>query len=134
MLSIVRRGDTYQVRYASTNPYNMDRPPSQYPDEGTLVALLQHWGIDAWSIQQVIATVRGGGMAVLLIRFTAVQLQAAFPLQRAPCVPGCKGQRRPDASSCPRRKYWRQPLGDVGCAGALVQPPVAAIFSSSPKI
>ena len=31
MLSIVRRGDTYQVRYASTNPYDMDRPPSRLP-------------------------------------------------------------------------------------------------------
>jgi hypothetical protein len=86
MLSIVRRGDTYQVRYASTNPYGMDRPPSQYPDEGAPVALLHHWWIDAWSIQQGIATVRGGGMAVLPIRFTAAQLQAAFPPERAPRV------------------------------------------------
>jgi hypothetical protein len=84
MLSIVRRGDTYQVRYASTNPYDMDRPPSQYPDEGTLTALLHHWGIDAWSIQQAIATIRGGGMAILPIRFTAAQLQAYFP---PPCAP-----------------------------------------------
>jgi hypothetical protein len=101
MLSIVRRGDTYQVRYASTNPYSVDRPPSQYPDESTLVALLQHWGIETWSIQQVIATVRGGGMAVLLIRFTAAQLQAAFPLQRAPCMcldaRGKGGQTHPPA-------------------------------------
>jgi hypothetical protein len=86
MLSIVRRGDTYQVRYASANPYGMDHPPSQYPDEGTLVAVLHYWGIDAWWIQQVIATVRGGGMAVLPIRFTAAQLQAAFPPARAPRV------------------------------------------------
>jgi hypothetical protein len=107
MLSIVRRGDTYQVRYASTNPYSVDRPPSQYSDEGTLVTLLQHWGGDARSIQQVIATVRGGGMAVLLIRFPAAQLQSAFPPQRAPCM--CldardKGGRThppaPDASTC----------------------------------
>jgi hypothetical protein len=96
MLSIVRRGDTYQVRYASTNPYEMDRPLSQYPDEGTLVALLHHWGIDAWSIQQVIATVRGGGMAVLPIRFTAAQLQAAFPPELAPKGKG--GQTHPPAS------------------------------------
>jgi len=84
------------------NPYEMDRPPSQYPDEGTLVALLHHWEIDTRSIQQVIATVRGGGMAVLPIRFTAAQLQAAFPPERTPrvCLDARDkgGQTRPPAS------------------------------------
>jgi|RhiMetdeSRZDD1v2_1073273.scaffolds.fasta_scaffold04831_12 hypothetical protein len=117
MLSIARRGDTYQVRYASTNPYSVDRLPSQYPDESTLVALLQHWGIETWSIQRVRATVRGGGMAVLLIRFTAAQLQAAFPLQRAPymCLDarGKGGQTHPpapDESTCSSRMgTWAAP-------------------------
>lgn len=86
ILSIVRRGGTYQVRYASTNPYDMDRPLAQYPDEGTLTALLHYWGIDAWSIQQAMAIVRGGGTAVLFMRFPAAQLQAYFPPQGAPCV------------------------------------------------
>src|SRR5262245_18502917 len=30
-LSIVRRANTYQVRYASNNPYDCDRPPQQCP-------------------------------------------------------------------------------------------------------
>ena len=117
MLSIVRRGDTYQVRYASTNPYDMDRPPSQYSDEGTLAALLHHWGIDAWSIQQAIATVRGGGMAILLVRFTAAQLQAYFPPQCAPRV-GLDArdegdQRNPaapnESTGCSRLGTWAAP-------------------------
>lgn len=40
MLSIVRRGTTYQVRYASPNPQAMDWQPYQCTDAGTLVALL----------------------------------------------------------------------------------------------
>ena len=77
MLSIVRRGDTYQVRYASTNPYGMDRPPSQYPDEGTLVALLHHWGIDAWSIHQAVTELRKGRIAVLPM--VSAQAQRGVP-------------------------------------------------------
>ena len=42
MLSIVRCGTTYQVRYASSNPHDMDRQPYPCPDEGILVALLHH--------------------------------------------------------------------------------------------
>jgi hypothetical protein len=117
MLSIMRRGDTYQVRYASTNPYDMDRPPSQYSDEGTLTALLHYWGIDAWSIQQAIATVRGGGMAILPIRFTAAQLQAYFLHQCPPRVcPDARdegGQTNPPApnenTSCSRLGTWAAP-------------------------
>jgi hypothetical protein len=86
MLSIMRHGDAYQVRYASTNPYARDHTPAYYHDADTLAALLHRWGIDAWSIQQVTATMRSGGIAVLPIRVTAVQLQAAFPPQRAPRV------------------------------------------------
>ena len=47
MLSLMWRGDTYQVRYASTKPYALDPPPVSYPDIGTLAALLHRWGIDA---------------------------------------------------------------------------------------
>jgi hypothetical protein len=36
--------------------------------------------------------------------------------------------QRPDASSCPERQHWLQPLGDSGRAGARVQRPVAAIY------
>ena len=46
ILGIMKRGNTYQVRYASYNPHGMDRPLYQCPDEGTLVALLRHCGMD----------------------------------------------------------------------------------------
>src|SRR5213076_2096918 len=52
MLSIVLRGTTYQVRYASSNPHGLEWPPYPCPDEGTLVALLHQCGTDPWSIQQ----------------------------------------------------------------------------------
>jgi hypothetical protein len=65
MLSIVPRGTTYQVRYASSNPYDMDRPPYPCPDEGTLVALLRHCGMDTWSIHQAGTELRKGRVAVL---------------------------------------------------------------------
>ena len=86
ILSIVRSGHTYQVRYASCNPYDVDRPPSQCPDEGTLVTLLQDCGIDAWSLQQAITVLRKGDMAVLPLVLSEVQIQAYFPLQ---CAPTC---------------------------------------------
>src|SRR5262249_35354838 len=37
VLSSVRRGTTYQVRYASPHPHDMERQPYPCPDEGTLV-------------------------------------------------------------------------------------------------
>ena len=41
-LSIVRRGSGYQVRYASNNPYDPERPPHACPDEETLSGFLCH--------------------------------------------------------------------------------------------
>ncbi len=81
MLSIVKCGHTYQVRYASCNPYDVDRPPLQCPDEGALVTLLQDCGIDAWSLRQVVAVLRKGDMVVLPLVLSDVQIQAYFPLQ-----------------------------------------------------
>jgi hypothetical protein len=46
MLSIVRRGMAYQVHYASFNPHDLERQPYPCPDEGTLVALLHHYGLE----------------------------------------------------------------------------------------
>jgi len=86
LLSLMRRGDAYQVRYASTNPYAPDPPPASYRDTATLTAVLRRWGIDVWSIQQAIATVRSGRVAVLPVHVTAAQFQAAFPSHRAPRV------------------------------------------------
>ena len=82
MLSIVPRGTTYQVRYALSNPYGMDHPPYTCPDEGTLVALLHHCGIDSWSIHQADTELRKGRMAVLPIVCSQAQMQAYFPPQR----------------------------------------------------
>ncbi len=86
MLSIVRRGHTYQVHYASSNPYDMDRPPYQCPDEGALVTWLHHCGINAWSLQQAVAALRKGGVAGLLLVLSEAQRQAYFPPQHTPCV------------------------------------------------
>jgi hypothetical protein len=41
ILGIMKRGDTYQVRYASYNPYGLDRSSYQCSDKGTLVTLLR---------------------------------------------------------------------------------------------
>ena len=93
-LSIVRRGPTYQIRYASCNPYTMDRPPYACPDEGILVTLLRHWGIDAWSLQQAVAVLRKGSMAVVPLGLSQAQIQAYFPL-------GYTHGSRPCTSCCP---------------------------------
>jgi len=51
-LSILRRGTTYQVRYASNNPYDREPQPSPCSDERTVVTLLQQCGLAPWSITQ----------------------------------------------------------------------------------
>jgi hypothetical protein len=79
ILSIMRRGHTYRIRYASSNPYDMDRPPYLCPDEGAMITLLHHYGIDAWSLQQAIAVLRKGGMAVPPLVLSEAQRQACFP-------------------------------------------------------
>ena len=79
MLSIVRCGTTYQVRYASSNPHDMDRQPYPCPDEGTLVALLHHCGLEAWSLHRALAELRHGRMAVLTIVLAEAQRQRYFP-------------------------------------------------------
>jgi hypothetical protein len=84
MLSILRRGHTYHVRYASSNPYESERQPYACPDEGAVVTMLRHCGIDAWSLQQAMATLRKGGMAVLPVVLSQVQLQVYYPALGAP--------------------------------------------------
>jgi hypothetical protein len=79
MLSIMRREQTYQVRYASSNPYDVDRPPYLCPDESAMITLLHHYGIDPWSLQQAMAVLRKGGMAVLPLVLSEAQRQAYFP-------------------------------------------------------
>jgi hypothetical protein len=80
ILRIMRRGHAYQVRYASSNPYDIGRRPYLCPDEGAMITLLHHSGLDAWSLQQAMAVLRKGGMAVLPLALSEAQRQAYFPL------------------------------------------------------
>jgi len=48
--------------------------------------LLHYWGIDTWSLQQAIAALQKGKVAVLPVVLSEAQLQAYFPPQRAPRV------------------------------------------------
>ena len=86
ILSIVRRGPTYQVRYASFNPYDIDRLSYPCSDEDALVTLLHHWWINDWSLNQAITALRKGEVAVLPVVLSETQLQAYFPPQRPPRV------------------------------------------------
>jgi len=86
MLSILRRGTTYQVRYASSNPHDMDRQPYQCSDEVALVALLHQCGLESWSIERAIAELRHGRVAVLPIVLSEAQRQTYFPLPQVPCA------------------------------------------------
>jgi hypothetical protein len=79
MLSIVRRGTTYQVRYASSNPQGVDRLPYLCSNEDTLLTLFQHCGMDAWSMHQTRSELRKGRLAVLPLVCTPVQMQGYFP-------------------------------------------------------
>jgi hypothetical protein len=79
ILGIVRCGTTYQVRYASYNPCDLDRPPYQCSDEGTLVAWLRHCGMEPWYIHQASADLRKGGFAALPIVLSETQMQTYFP-------------------------------------------------------
>ena len=81
ILSIVKCESTFQVRYASCNPYDKDRQPYPCPNEGTLVTLLHSFGINGWSLQQAVTTLRRGGVAVLPVTLSAAQLQDHFPSQ-----------------------------------------------------
>jgi hypothetical protein len=82
ILSIVKRGPTLQVRYASFNPYDIDRVPYPCPNEGVLVTLMHHFGINGWSLQQAVTAVQRGEVAVLRVTLSEAQLQAYFPPQQ----------------------------------------------------
>jgi hypothetical protein len=77
-VSIIRRGPSYQVRYASNNPYGRERQPRVCPDEAHVRTLLHHLGIEAATIQQACADVRKGGMAVLCLVVSVEQTQRFF--------------------------------------------------------
>src|SRR5207244_300644 len=79
-LSIVRRGNTYQVRYASNNPHTMDRQLYTCIDKEHLEAFLPQVGIAPWYIIQVCTDLRKSGCAVLLIVLRRF-LKKNLPLQ-----------------------------------------------------
>ena len=77
-LSILRRGEAYHVRYASTNPYAPEYPGRVCPDEATLRALLHAFGTDTEALQDACAVARSGSMAILRLLVTPGQRQACF--------------------------------------------------------
>ena len=77
-LSILRRGDAYQVRYAANHPYAPESPARVCPDEATLRAVLHALGTDAAALQHACAVARTGKMAVLRLRIAPGQRQACF--------------------------------------------------------
>jgi CheY-like chemotaxis protein len=79
-LSIVRRGQHYQVRYASNNPYAPDYLMRACGDEDTLDALLSFLGLEAEAIHHACAIAQHGGVAVLRILIAPGQIQTCFPL------------------------------------------------------
>jgi hypothetical protein len=58
----------------------MDRPLYLCPEEDAMITLLHHYGIDAWSLQQAMAALRKGGIAVLPLVLSEAQRQAYFPI------------------------------------------------------
>ena len=79
-LSIMRCGNTYQVRYASNNPHTMDRQLYTCIDKEHLEAFLPQVGIAPWYITQVHIELRKSGCAILPIVLSVAQRQAFFPL------------------------------------------------------
>ena len=81
-LSIVRHGSTYQVRYASDNPYESDQQPYTCPDEAHLVTFLYHCELEPWVINRACAELQRGGVTVLRMVCPAREVARLFPL---PC-------------------------------------------------
>jgi hypothetical protein len=111
ILSIVRCEHTLQVRYASFNPYDLDRSPYTCPTENALVTILHQWGIDAWSLRQAVAALRKGEVAVISVVLSEAQLQTYFPPQRPACIgqdaEGACGQAEPSLVPAPGRDVRR---------------------------
>ncbi|MBM3222951.1 MAG: hypothetical protein FJZ47_03990 [Candidatus Tectomicrobia bacterium] len=85
MLSIVKHRQTYQVRYASSNPYATDRQAYCCPDEDATIKFLQDLTLDAWSQQQAVTALRTGHIAVVPLVLPTAQVVVYFPeKQEAP--------------------------------------------------
>jgi hypothetical protein len=99
-LRIVRRATVYQIRYASNNPYDPERPPYACQDEETLTTVLHHCGLEAAAIHQacMAAQTGGGGRAYAGLACTDPGLFSPAPLtwtsrevveSSAPRAPAC---------------------------------------------
>ena len=86
ILSIVKRGHTYQVRQASSNPRDMDRQPYTCTDEAHLRAFLEQLGMEPWYITQLGVELEKGGFTALAIILSDEQMQASFPLPVVACI------------------------------------------------
>ena len=83
-LSIVRRGSTYQVRYASDNPYERDRQSYSCPDEAHLATLLHHCGVEPWALQRAFAELQQGRVPVLRVVLAERDVAQFFSLLDEP--------------------------------------------------
>jgi hypothetical protein len=67
--------------------------------------MLHQWGIDAWSLQQAVAALRKGEVAVVSAVLSEAQLQTYFPPQRPVCLgkdaEGVSSQADPSLISAP---------------------------------
>ena len=96
-LSIVRQAQSCHIRYATNNPYTLDRHLSADVDEAHVSTFLQQCGVDPWSIQRAGAELQHGRMAVLPIVGSPAQIQGSFLVAaagNAPAVHHAQGSPR----------------------------------------
>lgn len=77
-LSIIRRGETYLVRYASNNPDAADCQPQLCHSEPQMVEFLQYLHVDPWYISQAGVDLRQRGFAGLPVTLDTTLVRAAF--------------------------------------------------------
>ncbi len=82
MLSIVRQGTAYAVRYASSHPYGVERQACVCPDTPTLSWLLQACGVDPGAQQQVERALQRSRLVVLPLSDFPALLDTVCP-----CLP-----------------------------------------------
>jgi hypothetical protein len=70
----------YQVRYASDDPYELDRQSYTCRDEVHLATGLHHSGLEPWVIQQVFVDLQRGGMTVCRVICSEREVARLFPL------------------------------------------------------
>ena len=80
MLSIVRRGHIYHVRYASYDPCERDRQPYLCLDERHLDTFLHQCRLEPWALQRAGAELQRGGVTVLCVVFSERDVSRLFPL------------------------------------------------------